>query len=55
MVGEYDLVIANGTWKLVDYPTSVNPLVANGFIKLSMKKMVKFIITNKDLWLKDFL
>jgi hypothetical protein len=55
MVDEYELVIENGTWKLVDIPRNVKPSDANGFTESRIKKMVNLISIKQYLWQKDFL
>jgi hypothetical protein len=50
MVDEYDSVIANGTWKLVDCPIDVKPIDCKWVYKSSIKQMVRWISIKKDLW-----
>jgi len=38
MVNEYDFVIANGTWKLVDFSTNVKPISCKWVYRIKYKE-----------------
>ena len=53
MQKEYDALIKNGTWKLVDPPFGTKPITASGYSRTSTDQMAHLTNIRQGLWQKD--